>query len=467
MSDKMLKKILVVISENFSNGMRADFITENQIRRVYKLKYSGDEIPATFSVTAFIKKTAFYHAGKYYFVTALNRGKLFRLVDKVFNAGNVIVYYDEFFSRYRGKLGDWHVKTPAMLVALLQKSDGQFYFSDKYFSVNKFVRLSDVIEYTIRALPSETSFSVEQLHEKLPYVPSEEIERVLSNPRKYSRTIEGNFLLTEQIAFDLSEINEVRSVLLSDLQANGHAIFSTKVFPNTAALNPELSEMTICSVLFERFLSKDFSRHGNILTARGMLVDNLNLLKKFCALRDELTLNELFDRAKKLGINRQTTIFDAAGESMVRVSKNVFVKDELIKFNVSAVDETLSPFVRGRIIALRDITSFNKFEPVKDIRGFEWKWNIYLLESFLRKVSRKFKFHTSTATNSVGGAICPRDKIFLNYVDLMSAVVMQEKIPLNANSVDAFLIEKNFRTRRVDRLSTSIIERAHVLSRAV
>lgn len=467
MSDKMLKKILVVISENFSNGVRADFITDNQIRRAYKLRYNDEEIPASFSVTNFIKKVSFYYGGKYYFVTALNRGRVFRLVDKVLNAGNMIVYYEEFFSRYRGKLNDWHVKTPSVLGALLRTNESQYYFSDKYFAVNKFVRLGDVIEYKVRSLPVGVPFTVEQIHEQLIYVPFQEIERVLNNPRKYTKAIDGKYLLTEQLAFDLSEITEVRNCLLNDLKTDGHAIFTVQDFPNTLALNPEFSEATIRGVLFDRFFSKEFSRHGNILTVHGAAFGGTNLLKKFCSLRDEVTLNELTDRAKKLGIIRQTAVVEAALESMTRVSKNIFVKDEFITFHTSAIDEALTPFVRGRIIALRDVTSFEKFEPAKDSRGFEWEWNIYLLESFLRKVSRKYKFHTSKATNLVNGAICPRDKIFLNYVDLMSAVVMQEKIPLDAHSIDAFLLEKKFRTKRIERLSTSIIERAHVMSLAI
>ena len=71
MSDKMLKKILVVISENFSNGVRADFITDNQIRRAYKLRYSDEEIPASFSVTNFIKKVSFYYGGLLFEVAAV------------------------------------------------------------------------------------------------------------------------------------------------------------------------------------------------------------------------------------------------------------------------------------------------------------------------------------------------------------------------------------------------------------
>ena len=467
MSDKMLKKILVVISENFSNGVRADFITETQIRRAYKLRYSDEEIPAAFSVTAFIKKTAFYYGGKYYFVTALNKGRVLRLVDATLNAGNVIVYYEEFFSRYRNKLSDWHVKTPAVLRALLRTSDSQFYFADKYFAISKFVRLDDVIEYLVRSLPAELSFSIEQIREQLSYVPPEEIERILNFPRKYTRTIDGRYLLTDKLSFDVAEVATVRTVLLSELRADGHAIFNIQDFPNTLALNPELSDTTLRSVLFEKFLSKDFSRRGNILTVRGMTVGSTNLLKRFCTLRDELTLNELNDRARKLGLTRRTAILNAASESMIRVSKNLFVKESFIKFNASAIDEALSPFVQGKIISLRDVTNFSKFDSVKDTRGFEWEWNLYLLESFLRKRSRRYKFHTSRAVDSVNGAICPREKIFLSYIDLMSAMVVQERVPLDMQAVDEFLLGKNFGTRRVNRLTPSIIERANVLSRAI
>lgn len=462
MSDKILKKILVVISENFSNGVRADFITETQIRRAYKVRYGDEEIPAAFSVMSFIKKVAFYCGGKYYFVSALNRWRVFRLVDMTLNAGNVIVYYDEFFSRYRKKLYDWHIKTPAVLGALLRTNDSGFYFSDKYFSVGKYVRPGDVIEYIVRSLPSSESFSVEQIHEKLSYVPPEEIERTLCNSRKYLKTINGKYLLAEQVALDPIELSEVRELLLIDLQTNGHAIFNLQDFPSTLALNPEISEATMRNLLFDRFLSKDFSRHGNILTARGTTVSRTNLLKRFCALRDELTINELFDRAKKLGVNRQSTILDATSETMTRVSKTLFVKTSHLHFDVAGIDEALNQIVHGKIISLSDVTGFETFAPVKDDRGFEWEWNLYLLESFLRRVSRRYKIHFS-ATNPMNGAICPREKIFLNYVDLISAVVLQENVPLNATSVNNFLLTKNFRARRVDDLSTSIIERAQVM----
>lgn len=463
MSDKMLKKILVVISENFSNGIRADFITDNQIRQAYKLKYNGDEIPNTFDLLGFIEQRAFFCDDKYYFVGTRERSKLIRLMDSALTAGNLIIYYEEFFYQHRESIQELKITTASLLAAILQASDGRFFCTTKYLTVNKFVKLSDVVEYIFRALPTGESFSVEQVKEKLPYVPDTEILNILNRSRKYLKTLNGKYLLAEQLPIDRTELTEVRNFLLTDLRTNGHAIFNLQDFANTLELNPELSEVTIGNFLFERFLSGDFSRHGNILTSKGTAVSGTRLLKKFCAAHDELTINELFDRAKKLNLFQHTLILEAANESMIRVSKNLFVKEALLKFNVPAIDEALSPFVQGKIIALSDITSFSTFAPVEDFRGFEWEWNLYLLESFLRKKSNRFNYHTSSTSNFARGAICPREKIFQSYVDLMSAVVVQEKVPLNTTSINDFLIAKNFRTKRVSRVTSSIIERAHVL----
>lgn len=463
MADKILKKILVVISENFPNGIRSDFIADNQVRQAYKLRYDGEEIPASFDLIGLIKKRAFFSNGKYYFVGSQERSQIIRLIDTALNSGNVIIYYAEFFNRNREAIKELKITNASILKVVLQASDGRFFCSEKYIAVNKFVNLTDVIEYIVSSLPSNESFSVEQIREKLPYVPELEITHVLSVPQKYLRTLDGKYLLKNQVQIDRAEVNDIHSFLLMDLQANGHTIFNIQDFSNTLELNPELSETTVGNFLFEQFLSKDFSRHGNILTARGTTASGIKLLKRFCAAHDELTVNELLERAKKLNVIQYTAVIETANDSMFRVSKTLFVKEKFIKLNVSAIDDALTPFVQGKIIALRDVTSFSTFAPVEDIRGFEWEWNLYLLESFLRKKSKHFQFHTSSPNNFTNGAICPREKLFQNYVDLMSAVVVQERIPLNSTSVNDFLIAKNFRTRRLERVTSLIIERAHGL----
>lgn len=61
----MQEKILSVISENFPNGVRFDFITDRKIRRLYKEKF-GEEIPADFGkFSSYIKIKFRFIGGEY------------------------------------------------------------------------------------------------------------------------------------------------------------------------------------------------------------------------------------------------------------------------------------------------------------------------------------------------------------------------------------------------------------------
>ena len=100
----------------------------------------------------------------------------------------------------------------------------------------------------------------------------------------------------------------------------------------------------------------------------------------------------------------------AANEKKIRVEKNFFVKDALINFDVPGIDAALNSFVQGKVIPLRAVTSFTGFPPVEG-----YSWNLFLLESFLRRFSKKYSFMAAGANvnNSNIGAIFPKSwKIF-------------------------------------------------------
>ena len=146
---------------------------------------------------------------------------------------------------------------------------------------------------------------------------------------------------------------------------------------------------------------------------------------------------------------------------MIRAEKNLFVKDALINFDIAAVDEALTSFVRGKIIPLRAVTSFTGFPSVEGC-----SWNLFLLESFLRKFSRRYVYASHAVNNSNLGAIHPKSLKFENYLDVQAAAVVQEKIPLEKSAVENFLIGQGFRARRIKNVTEQIIVRAQeILSR--
>lgn len=140
---------------------------------------------------------------------------------------------------------------------------------------------------------------------------------------------------------------------------------------------------------------------------------------------------------------------------MTRVDKNLFVKDELIDFDITGIDAALNSFVQGKIISLRDVTSFTGFPTVKG-----YSWNLFLLESFLRKFSRRYVYASPAANSANLGAIFPKSMNFEGYLDVQAAVVVQENIPLEKSLVEEFLIGHGFRAKRIDKVTARIIIRA-------
>ena len=141
-------------------------------------------------------------------------------------------------------------------------------------------------------------------------------------------------------------------------------------------------------------------------------------------------------------------------KNLTPLDKNFFVLDGLIRFDVAGVDEALSSFVCGKIIPLRAVTSFTGFPSVTG-----YSWNLFMLESFLRKYSRRFSYASpsNVANNSNIGAIHPKSLKFEDYLELQAAVVVQEKIPLEKFSVEDFLIGQGFRKMRIDKVTQEII----------
>ena len=184
---------------------------------------------------------------------------------------------------------------------------------------------------------------------------------------------------------------------------------------------------------------------------------SIRQLRVFISAQAELPVDKLFNAAHDFGIDKHDAL-KAAYENMIRVEKNLFVNDSLISFDVRAVDDALTSFVQGKIIPLRSVTSFVGFPALQG-----YSWNLFLLESFLRKYSQKYFYDTSTANSSNVGAIYPKSMNLEDYLDVQSSVILQENIPLEKAAVENFLSAQGYRSRRFAKATERVIARAHTM----
>lgn len=458
MSD-FVKRIEGIMTANFPNGIRDDFIDTNKVLRIYSANYT-DEMISRYRITNIIHDNGIEDGGRFYFISERIAENLKQFMTDILKKFS-IVYYSVVHEKHADFFAHWHIFSPYILKKILQKVDGKHFYFDEFCSLKSSTRLDGEISKIFTA--TEKSLSLDDLQEKLPYVPQEKILAVLKDAKKYLSTKSGGFFPLYKIKFDLEEIRVAKQQIFSHIDVNGYAVPEDYSLSSNFALNHELTEKDLRNLIYKIFFAADFTKNRTKLFKKGnCLSGKMSLCRdklwKFFSAHDELSADKIFAFAEKLEII-STVALEAAYQKMVRVAKNLFIKDSLIHFDIDGIDEALASFVQGKIISLRSVTSFTGFPTVES-----YPWNLFMLESFLYKYSRRYVYDNVTLNNSNLGAIYPRSKKFEDYLHVQAAVVAQEHVPLKKVAVENFLVEQGFRSNRIDKNTAKVIALAQEIS---
>lgn len=455
----IIKKIIKIIVANFPNGVRDDFIDTNKVLRIYLANYANEKISRAAVIDA-IRANGIETDGRFYFLPDDAAEHVLLIFDELLET-NPIVYYAAVYEKHYDFFARLRIFSPDVLKKILQEADSAHFYSAEFCSASKMTRLDYEVSKIFMA--TEKSLSLEDLQDKLPYVPTDKISAVLSDRKKFLQTTTGKYISASKIQFDFDELEAARQQIIDKIDANGCAAPEDYDLSSNFALNPELAEKDLRNIIYEKFFAYNFTRRGKKFFRQEIFATNTSKrsfkseMKKFLASRDEISLDSLIDYFRQISGNEigLNIPLRYAFETMVRVSEKFFVKDALINFDVAGVDEALTPFVQGKIIPLRAVTSFTGFPPVEG-----YSWNLYLLESFLRKYSRRYVYDTLAANNSNTGAIYPKSMKFEDYLDVQASAVVQENIPLEKSAVEEFLIGQGYRAKRIDKVIERVIARA-------
>lgn len=453
------KKIIDIIEENFPNGVRKDYIDTGKILRLYSSAHE-DKISRAF-VNDFIQINGVEIGGRFYFVSDDDIKYLLRFFGEILDQ-HEIVYYSVLYRKHSDIFSRMNIFSTEVLKKILQINDGRHYHFEDFCSVSKSTRLESEVAQFFAA--TKKSLSLDDLFERLPFVPQEKILKAVSDTKKYLPTTTGKYLSAARLEFDLEEICAVKQKMLSQVTTESYVDFDACDLSSSIALNHEVAPKYLLNLIYERFFSDSFSRRGKKLfkkndSCSGAWRNSLeNDLRKILLQHDETGVKTLINYCEKIGDcseDTMTTALTCALRFAVRVSEKIFVRDSLIKFDIAATDEALTLFVQGKIIPLRAVTSFSGFPSLGS-----YSWNLFMLESFLRRYSRRYRFATSSVNNSNVGAIYPKSMRFKNYSEVQVEAVRQEKLFLEKVSIKKFLTEQGYKLRNIDSVSEQIIASA-------
>jgi hypothetical protein len=170
-----------------------------------------------------------------------------------------------------------------------------------------------------------------------------------------------------------------------------------------------------------------------------------------------LTLDELIELEKVINGRVNNHSLFVAYDTMIRIDKRTFVSDDEIRFDIEAVDAALGLFVRKNVIPLQAVTSFTSFPYING-----YSWNLYLIESYCRRFSKRFMYQCLSVNSRNVGAIFKRSAGFTDYAEVLAAVVANAGIELDMIKVGDFLFDSGYIARRTSVIS-DVITKAQVL----
>ena len=442
--DDELTRIKVTLElPRFEYGFKDDGVELYRFRTFYK-EVNGMECALDDDVLLnAIREMGFEFDGKVYLISDDNINAMMNEISEYKDHGINIIYYEQLYDL---KLDDYFkakIVSADMLKALLKHLTPKLRYERNYLALpsEKQTEFELIRNDIIRVWGDNTLQTFDELSLKLPLIPIDKIKSTLAQQTAFVWNSAETYLQADWFEIDEQEIDRLSNYIDKECEEHGGASLDEIPFDYLKAANPEFSDTALITC-FCKLVEDRFERNARILTRKGASKDTYTAVIEFCRSQDKCTYKHLENIAKKVaGTIRQPDIIEAANTAMVRIDRDDFIADRLIYFDVDRIDTALDYIVNDDFIGMREITTFSTFP----FCGYGW--NLFLLESYCRRFSKKYKYDTRRPNSSNSGAIVVKT-CNLSYHDIMVHAVARSGMDLNQEEVFDFLIETGYIERR-------------------
>jgi hypothetical protein len=442
----------------FEYGFKDDDVELYRFRASYKDVNGTDCSLEDDALLEVIKRMGFEFDGKVYMISDGSMNSITNEINDYKNQGINIVYYDSLYDLKFDEYLDAKIVSADMLKAILKHLAPQFCYKNNYFAISseRQTELELIRNDIIRVWGSNTLQNLDELSMKLPLVPIDRIKVTLTQQNAFVWNSVETYMQADWFEADEDEIERLEDYIDELCERHGGVSLDEIPFDNLIAANPEISE-TALYTCFCKLVEDRFEKNVRMMTRKGLSKDTYTAVIEFCRKQDKCTYDRLEGIAKHVsGTIKQPDIIDAANAVMIRVDKEDFIADRFIRFDTDRIDASLDYVVTDDFIGMREITTFSTFP----FCGYGW--NLYLLESYCRRFSKKYKYVTRRANSSNSGAIVARS-CTLNYHDIMAHAVARSGRELRQNEVFDFLTEVGYIERKKYSDIDSLINEANQL----
>ncbi len=458
-SEEERARIKETVRKNYSFGF--NYNSPIEVLRFRNYYYGDHELECSLGdgeLVKVIKKTGFEFNGKIYVIASDAMARLQEIVNEKVQDNILIVYYDELYNENETWLYEEGVLSGEMMQKMVREMYPCFVYKPHYFllSMTRNTEIDAINMEIERVWGGEVLQTFEELRTKLPYIPLEKIKQALS----YSTQFKWNsfetyankalFRITDEQLYAIKE----RVTQLCD--EKGSAQFEELPIEEILTENYELSETAFYEIMFS-YLSDEYIRNSKVITRKGETLDTTEEIIKFCQKSGTCKMSELEELMRNLaGEVRYPVIIEAANVAMVRVDEENFVADSSVNFEIEVIDGLLEDMIIDNGMGMKEVTTFGAFPYCG------YPWNLFLLESFCRRFSEKFRYLCITPNSRNAGAIVKKTST-LDYHGVMAEALAKASVELNEESAYEYLVASGFMIRRQYANMADLLEKAMVI----
>ena len=376
------------------------------------------------------------------------RGKLNRIIAdslrKIHDSGARIIFYEAMMNTHREILNGEHIYSVELFRDFLKHVDDKLLLHDEFFTFE--VLTEPVISEIKRVWGDDKVSSLDEISRRLIYIPVDEVKNCLEKSPEFVKVSDNKFFLLDKFVITEQERKNIIEFVKSECENKGFVSVINIPCENIQAENYELTGNAIYTAIFNNVLMGKFQLRNKIITQPGKNIQVNDILRNFCREKIECSIDELaelyesltgkFDSSENIQV-----ILRALYSSMIRIDEKNFLADELINFDIDAIDEVLKNIIAGKkFIPIQSIISFAMFPDCGQ------SWNSFILESFCYRFSRKFSLKIPSF-NSKNIGIISEKNIKGSYDDILVKVLVRANVKLNEEEAGKYLFENGYTSR--------------------
>jgi hypothetical protein len=444
----------LILEERYTNGFRIDSIELRRLRRFVN-DYAGIQFSfADSELIEAIKSCGIFFDNKVYAVKNEVRKKIKKLVEEYFGTGATAVFYEEFYIKNAYWLSEVAIASEEILKLTLRQLFPNLVFKSAYLGYTNANINAVLISEILRIWGDEILLNYEQISERLKYIPLERIKFVLSQNADFIWNSVEHFVHVSKIDINDKERSVIRETAQRKCEVHCYVSVTDLPVQNFSERNYELSLTAVHTAVFQLYLADGYERHGKIISLKGEKLDALEIMREYCRSLDKVALTELLAFELDLtGESHRWIPMQAGYDVMVRIDEKTYLAEKYVTFDTQSIDEALEHFIHGEYTPLRTVTTFALFPHCGQA------WNLFLLESYVRRFSELFRFESPSVNKKNTGCIVRKNSL-LNYDDIMADAIAKSNTTLKENTVADFLFENGYRGSRQKARLVDLIKKA-------